>query len=141
MDVGHVPSHSDAMHYLLLLANAPDAWDAPPGPHHDDVIEDWTTYTQALEAAGVLVDGGALHAPSTATAVRVRAGDVLLTDGPFAETKEHLIGFYLIEVPDLDAALAWAARAPNARTGTVEVRPIRSGSRTEETRRANPATG
>ena len=75
------------MHYLLLLANAPDAWDAGPGPHDDDVIADWATYTRALEAAGILVDGAALHAPTSATAVRVRAGERLLTDGPFAETK------------------------------------------------------
>lgn len=117
------------MHYLLLLANAPDAWTPPPGPHDDDVIGDWRTYTKALETAGVLVDGAALHAPSAATVVRVRAGERLLTDGPFAETKEHLVGFYVIETPDLDTALAWASRAPNARTGTIEVRPIREGSR------------
>ena len=121
------------MHYLLLLANEPGRWDAGPGPHDDDVIDDWATYTRALRTAGVLVDGAALHSLHAATAVRVRAGERLLTDGPFAETKEHLVGYYVLDVSDLDAALAWAARAPNARTGTVEVRPIRPGSRTAET--------
>jgi hypothetical protein len=56
--------------------------------------------------------------------VRVRGGERLLTDGPFADTKEHLIGFYVIDVPDLDTALAWAAKVPNVRTGSVEVRPV-----------------
>lgn len=120
------------MRYLLLLANAPDAWDvadARPADGEDDgVIDDWTAYTRALHEAGVLVGGAALHEPANATSVRVRAGERLLTDGPFAETKEHLIGYYVIDVADLDAAVAWAARVPNARTGTVEVRPVREGS-------------
>jgi len=111
--------------YLLLLANAPDAWD-DPGPTGDDgVTGDWTTYTNALRDAGVLVSGAGLHDPDTATAVRVREGKRLLTDGPFAETKEHVVGFYMIDVPDLDSALDWAARVPNARTGVIELRPVR----------------
>ena len=72
-----------------------------------------------------------MHGPETATAVQVRDGHRLLIDGPFSETKEHLIGFYIIDVPDLDAALGWAARVPNVRTGTVEVRPIRPDSATD----------
>ncbi len=112
--------------YLLLLANAPDAWD-DPGPTGDDgVTGDWTTYTNALRDAGVLVSGAGLHDPDTATAVRVREGKRLLTDGPFVETKEHVVGFYMIDVPDLDSALDWAARVPNARTGVIEVRPAAS---------------
>ncbi len=94
------------MHYLLLLANDPDAWDDPDAGADDGVIEDWTAYTEALAAAGVLVSGAALHAPGTATAVRRRDGQALLTDGPWAETKEHLVGFYVIDAPDLDAALS-----------------------------------
>jgi hypothetical protein len=70
------------------------------------------------------VTGAGLNGTHTATAVRLRGGQRLLTDGPFADTKEHLVGLYVIDVPDLDAALAWAARVPNVRTGTVEVRPI-----------------
>jgi len=115
------------MQYLLLLANAPDAWadDADPD---DGVAADWATYTDALLEAGVLLSGAALHAPDSATSVQVRSGAPLLVDGPFTDSKEHLIGFYLIEVPDLDAALRWAARVPNVRTGTVEVRPVRPDS-------------
>lgn len=120
------------MRYLLLLANDPDAWDdtdaRPPAGQDDGVIGDWAAYTDALRSAGVLVDGAALRPPATATSVRVRRGRRLLTDGPFAETKEHLIGYYVIDVPGLDDALAWAARVPNVRTGTVEVRPVTPGS-------------
>jgi hypothetical protein len=116
------------MNYLLLLANAPDAWDDTDarGPEglDDGVIADWVEYTRALHSAGVLVGGHALHGIETATAVRVRNGSRLLVDGPFADTKEHLIGYYVIDVPDLDTALGWAARVPNARTGTIEVRPV-----------------
>ncbi len=116
------------MHYLLLLANDPDAWDDPDAGADDGVIEDWTAYTEALAAAGVLVSGAALHASGTATAVRRRDGRALPTDGPWAETKEHPVGFYAIDAPDLDVALGWEARMPNVCTGTVEVRPIRDTS-------------
>ena len=120
------------MKYLLLVANAPDAWDdtdARPAEGVDDgVITDWSAYTRALHEAGVLVGGQATHSPDTATSVQVRQGRRLLVDGPFADTKEHLIGYYVIEVPDLDSALTWAARVPNARTGTIEVRPLQEGS-------------
>lgn len=121
------------MQYLLLLANAPDAWDLDAADRDTgDVIDDWSAYTRALHEAGVLVGGAALHGPETATAVQVRGGHRLLTDGPFSETKEHLIGFYVIDVADLDTALGWASRVPNVRTGTVEVRPIRPGSSTDQ---------
>jgi hypothetical protein len=117
--------------YLLLLANAPDAWDDGATTGADDgVVTDWAAYTRALEQAGVLVGGAALHPPETATTVQVRQGRRLLVDGPFTETKEHLIGYYVIDVPDLDTALDWAAKVPNARTGSIEVRPLQAGSET-----------
>ena len=118
------------MRYLLLLAHAPDAWDDPDASAHgkEGVIEDWAAYTDALRAAGVLVDGAALRAPDSATSVQVRKGRRLLVDGPFTETKEHLIGYYVIDVPGLDEAFAWAARVPSVRSGTVEVRPVTPGS-------------
>lgn len=112
------------MHYLLLLANDPEGWEDGHAGDDDGVIETWEAYTDALSAAGVLVSGASLHPAPSATSVRVRDGRRVLTDGPFAETKEHLVGFYLIDVDDLDAALEWAARVPNVRTGTVEVRPL-----------------
>ncbi|MCL4131246.1 UNVERIFIED_CONTAM: hypothetical protein GTU68_010758 [Idotea baltica] len=75
-------------------------------------------------AAGVLVAGEALEPTSSATSVQVRDGDVITTDGPFAETKEQLGGFYIVECDTLDEAVKWAAKIPHAATGTIEVRPV-----------------
>jgi len=84
----------------------------------------WSAYTEELQNAGLMRAGEALHGPETATTVRVRDGETQVTDGPFAETKETLGGFYLIEAPDLDTALKYAARMPNITYGSVEVRPV-----------------
>ena len=81
-----------------------------------------------MKSAGAWVFGGALHGPDTATVVRVSDGEVLTTDGPFAESKEHLGGFYIIEAEDLDAALAWASKTTAAVGKPIEVRPFRHGS-------------
>jgi hypothetical protein len=83
---------------------------------------------EEIRAAGAWVFGGALHEPDTATVVRVSEGEVLTTDGPFAESKEHLGGFYIIEAEDLDAALAWASKTTAAVRKPIEVRPLRDGS-------------
>jgi hypothetical protein len=110
------------MKYALLLYADPQAPTAPgiePAPP-----QEWIDYTKAAFGAGIMVAGEQLEQVDTATTVRVRGGERLLTDGPFAETKEHLLGFYLIEVPDLDAALSWAERIPFIRYATVEVRPV-----------------
>ena len=80
---------------------------------------------EELKAAGAWVFGGALHEPDTATVVRMSEGEVLTTDGPFAESKEHLGGFYIIEAVDLDAALAWASKTTAAVKKPIEVRPFR----------------
>jgi hypothetical protein len=82
------------------------------------------TFGEAAREAGVFVDGDGLQPVATATTVRVRDGERLLTDGPYAETKEQLGGFYMLECKDLDEALAWAARIPEAKTGVIEVRPV-----------------
>ena len=81
-------------------------------------------FGEDARAAGVFVDGDGLQPAATATTVRVRDGERLLTDGPYAETKEQLGGFYMLECKDLDDALAWAARIPEAKTGAIEVRPV-----------------
>src|SRR3954454_17289558 len=81
-------------------------------------------FGEAAGKAGVLLGGDGLQPTATATTVRVRDGERLLTDGPYAETKEQLGGFYLLECKDLDEALAWAARIPEAKTGAIEVRPV-----------------
>lgn len=103
----------------------------PPADHADGEPvrravegEVWGAYTRALREAGVLVGGNALHPPHTATTLRVRGAEREVQDGPYAATKEHLGGYYIVDVPDLDAALEWAARNPAASTGAVEVRPV-----------------
>jgi len=84
----------------------------------------WMGYTEELKKAGVYVAGDALQPTATATTVRSRNDDPITTDGPFAETKEQLGGYYLIDCKDLDAALAWAAKCPGTKEGAVEVRPV-----------------
>jgi len=84
----------------------------------------WQQFDQDVKSAGAFVDNRGLAGTDAATTVRVRDGETQVTDGPFAETKEYLAGYYLIEVPDLDAALEWAAKIPSAAYGSVEVRPM-----------------
>jgi hypothetical protein len=110
------------MQYMLLIYGDPT--EAPPEAQSEAQLQRWFTYTQELQDAGVMKAGDALQMPDTATTVRVRSDETILTDGPFAETKEILGGYYLIDVPDLDAALAWAAKMPNITYGSVEVRPV-----------------
>ena len=113
------------MKYALLIYSPTEApeYDAPR-PGTDENI---ARYVRAMRDAGVLLAAEQLTHADTATSVRVRGGDRLLTDGPFMETKEHLLGFLLIDVPDLDAALDWAARGGAAAIGTVEVRAVKTG--------------
>ena len=99
------------------------------GEDQDDVdietlMAQYQVFDEELEVACILLGGNALEAISTATSVRVRNGQPELTDGPFAETKEQLGGYYLWECKDLDEALEWAAKIPSARYGTIEVRPV-----------------
>jgi hypothetical protein len=102
-----------------------------PAPEHPDpealerIVRDLEVLNAELEAAGAWVFAGGLHAPSTATVVRSRDGEVVTTDGPFAEAKEHLGGFNVIDVEDLDAALEWARRLAEATGLPIEVRPFR----------------
>ena len=110
------------MLYMLLIYGDPSQ--APPEAQTPEHLQRWFTYTEELQKAGVMKGGEALQLPDTATTVRVRDSETLLTDGPFAETKEILGGFYLIDVEDLDTALGWAAKMPNIEYGTVEVRPV-----------------
>jgi hypothetical protein len=112
------------MYYLVLIYGDEKKWaDLPPDEAQRE-YEAYGAYTQELTAAGVARGGAALAPVATATTVRVKGGKATTTDGPFAETKEQLGGYYLIEVPDLDAALKWAGKCPGARHGSVEVRPI-----------------
>ena len=97
---------------------------APPPEVLDTIMADLDALNAELKAAGAWVFAGGLHAPSTATVLRPRDGDVLTTDGPFAEGKEHIGGFTIISAPDLDAALEWGRRLALATTLPVEVRPF-----------------
>jgi hypothetical protein len=118
----------DLMKYALLIYATPGAADgAPPAPADDGVITNWLDYTAGAKNAGVLLGAERLAHVDTATSVTLQGGQRLLTDGPFIETKEHLLGFYLLDVPDLDAALDWAGKMPIVRYGTVEVRPVLEG--------------
>src|SRR5829696_2729177 len=110
------------MQFLLTIyADESTSADMPP----DAGREMMDAYREfGREAADVIVAGEALHPVATATTVRVRDGEPLLTDGPFAETREQLAGFYLLECADLDEAVRWAAKVPSAAMGSVEVRPV-----------------
>jgi hypothetical protein len=85
-----------------------------------------------MDASGTFVFGGALHGPDAATVVRVSDGDVVMTDGPFVESKEHIAGFYIINADDLDAALAWAGKVVDAINHPIEVRPFRATGRVKD---------
>ena len=107
--------------YMLLICNPVEGLTPEQGRAE---LPKWFAYTEALREAGALVADNALEPASTARTLRVRDGERLVTDGPFADTKEALAGYYVIDVPDLDAALDWAARIPSAWRGSVEVRGI-----------------
>jgi hypothetical protein len=109
--------------YMLLICNPTEGLspDEAQAEHPK-----WMAYTQALGEAGALVSGEALQPVATATTVRVRGDERLVSDGPFAETKEALAGYYIIDVADLDDALDWAARIPSVTRGSVEVRPVQA---------------
>lgn len=112
--------------YMLLLYSAENSGPTPGSPEFMASMQEWFAYTQALTEAGALVAGDPLQGIETATSLQVRDGQTLTTDGPFAETKEVLGGYYLIDVANLDDALVWAAKCPMSTYGTVEVRPLMS---------------
>ena len=112
------------MQYLLLIYSNENAVLNAPKEMVSQMIGAYTAYTEAMKKAGVWVASSRLRPTAEATTVRNHNGKKNVLNGPFAETKEQLGGFYLIEAPDLDAALSWAARCPGAAHGSIEVRPI-----------------
>ena len=112
------------MKYMLLLRAAPDGGPQEGTPELDAEMAQWGAVTEELQSSGVLLSGMGLDGENTATTLRTRNGERVLTDGPFAETKELLFSFYVIDVPDLDTAIEWAAKMPNAEYGSVEIRPL-----------------
>ena len=112
------------MKYLLMIAASEAAAQSASPADAEQMHAAYGAYTEAMMKSGVMVGGERLRPTSTATTVRVRGGKTEVLDGPYADTKEQLGGYYMIDVPDLDAALAWAARCPGASHGAIEVRPV-----------------
>jgi len=112
------------MQYLLLIYGNEKAMLSASKEVAAKMMAAYTAYTEAMKKAGVYIGGNRLKPTASATTVRAPDGKTGVVDGPFAETKEQLGGYYMIEAPDLDSALSWAARCPGAAHGAIEVRPI-----------------
>lgn len=112
------------MQFALLIYESPEAFSARDKNGSDAYTGAWRAYYKSMVEAGVYVGGDPLQVPDTATTVTVKDGKRGVQDGPFADTKEQLGGFTILELPSLDAALEWAARCPAASYGAVEVRPL-----------------
>ena len=112
------------MQYLLMIYGEEAAMQARGKDETDRLVGAFMAYTEAMQKAGVLVASNRLRPATTATTVRVADGKTQVLNGPYAETREQLGGYYLIEAADLDAALSWASRCPGAAYGAIEVRPI-----------------
>ena len=112
------------MQYLLLIYRNEAQQGQMAPADYQKLLADYTAYTQSIVQSGHFKAGDGLQPTSTATTVRVRDGKTMTTDGPFAETREQLGGYYLVEAKDLDTAIALAARIPGAREGSIEVRPV-----------------
>lgn len=112
------------MKYLLMIYASEAAENAMPPAEMGAIMQAYGAYSDALVKAGVMQGGERLRPTADATSVRVRNGKSEVLNGPYADTQEQLGGYYIIDVPDLDAALQWAARCPTSAYGTIEVRPI-----------------
>jgi hypothetical protein len=112
------------MEYMILIYADEQAWAGLDEKQLKASYGEYMAYTQDLIKAGVLRGGSELKPVSTATTVKVRGGKVVTTDGPFAETKDQLGGYYIVDVADNDEAIRWASKCPGAKHGTCEVRPL-----------------
>jgi hypothetical protein len=112
------------MNYMLLIYEEPDAWAGASEAEVNQMMGDYFAFTQEIVDSGEMISGDPLQGVETATTVTVRGGDTIVTDGPFAETKEVLGGYYLVKVDSLQRAQQLAAKIPAAKTGKVEVRPV-----------------
>jgi hypothetical protein len=118
--------------FLALVYGDPDTWESLSEDERSAAYEEYVAVSRDAQAAGALVDAGELESTSAATSVRVRNGDALVTDGPYAEVKESLGGYYLLSCDTLEDAIGWAAKIPAAWTGgAVEVRPAHAGEEEE----------
>lgn len=112
------------MEYMLMIYSDATAFEAMSPAQKQEGLAAYGAYHQALQQSGVLRDSNRLRPAATATRVRLKSGKTEVLNGPYAETREQLGGYFLVDVPDLDAAIAWAARCPGAAHGVVEVRPV-----------------
>jgi hypothetical protein len=112
------------MKYMLLIYGNPSETPQYTPEEFQAVAQTWQALTAEMQAAGALISTNGLLPVTDATSVRVRNGKTIIADGPFAETHEHLGGYFLLDCKDLDEALAWAAKIPGATYGTIEVRPL-----------------
>jgi len=112
------------MQYLLLIYSNETAWNAMSGEELGKIYSEYMAYTADIKKSGNYIGGNPLQPVTTATTVRIRDGKRAVTDGPFAETKEQLGGYYLVDAKDLDEAISLGARIPGAKYGSIEVRPI-----------------
>jgi hypothetical protein len=112
------------MQYMLLIYDDEQKWAGMSEAERGQIFQEYGAFTDSIRESGNYVAGAPLQPTPTATSVRIREGDTLVTDGPFAETKEQLGGYYLVEAENVDEAIAIASRIPSARLGTIEVRPV-----------------
>ena len=112
------------MRYLLMIYASEAGENTMSAEETGKIMQAYGAYTEALQKSGALLGAERLRPTADATSVRVKGGKNEVLNGPYAETREQLGGYYLIDVPDLDAAIAWAARCPSSSYGTIEVRPI-----------------
>jgi hypothetical protein len=110
--------------YMLLIYGEENGWESLSEEERGQIFQAYGTFTKELQDSGAMVAGDALQPTQMATTVRVKNDETLTTDGPFAETKEQLGGYYLINADSLDKAIEWAAKVPASRHGSVEVRPV-----------------
>ena len=112
------------MQFAMLIYESPEAFDSRKNGESDPYLGAWRAYYRTVVDAGIYVGGNPLDVPDTGTTVRIKDGKRMVQDGPYADTKEQLAGFMIVDVPSLDAALEWAARCPAAAVGALEVRQI-----------------
>jgi hypothetical protein len=127
------------MKYLCLIYENEKNWETMPPSESEAMLNEYFAYTEGIRRGGQYVAGAALQPTQTATTVKVRNGKVSTTDGPFAETKEQLGGFYLVEAKDLNDAIQIASRIPSARLGSIEIRPVMDFSKETAARAAQHA--
>jgi hypothetical protein len=112
------------MRYMLLIYSNPTAWESWSKEEANGMMAEYGAFTKEIADSGELIAGDPLTSPDTGVTIRIRDGKASATDGPYAETKEHLAGYYAVDVKDLDRAKELAAKIPDARFGSIEIRPI-----------------